>query len=154
LVQQALASTTGEQPEIPPGGLTDKPEVEGAGPTASTLTAPEQSPEGDITIEVRQATREVRWRPRIVDARPQQVPQAHVPAVINAPTAAVPAKAQPVARPVEDDKPYDMPEDIKAFNEFWVRAEHSLKRPLEYKEVIVQYNRYRHAFENSCDHED
>jgi hypothetical protein len=51
-------------------------------------------------------------------------------------------KAHHSVKPADDMKPYDMPEDTKAFNEYWIRAEQSLKRPLEYEEVIVLYNRY------------
>jgi hypothetical protein len=62
-------------------------------------------------------------------------------------------KAQSFTKPVRDDKPYDMPEDRETFNDYWIQAEQSLNRPLQYEEVIVLYNRYRHAFETLSDHE-
>jgi hypothetical protein len=36
-----------------------------------------------------------------------------------------------------------MPEDIKAFNEYWTRVEHRLRRQLSYEEVIVLFNQDR-----------
>jgi len=159
LVRRALAASTDKQPETPPGSLTDTPNAERVGhDTAATPTAPQQPPQGDIErirVEVERTTREVRWKPRLVETMPQQVPEAQVsPQVISAPVIEVPAKAHSFTKPVEDDKPYDMPEDIKAFNEYWIRAEHMLGRHLEYEEAVVSYNRYRHAFENLSDHEE
>ena len=62
-------------------------------------------------------------------------------------------ETQSLTKPAREGKPYDMPEDIEAFNDYWIQAEQSLNRPLEYEEVIVLYNRYRHAFKNLNDHE-
>ncbi len=53
--------------------------------------------------------------------------------------------------PAEDMKPYEMPEDINAFNEFWMKTEQGLERPLEYEEVIVLFNREREASEQLSD---
>jgi hypothetical protein len=36
-----------------------------------------------------------------------------------------------------------MPEDLKAFNEYWARAEDGLGRRLTYEEVIVLFNQDR-----------
>jgi hypothetical protein len=36
-----------------------------------------------------------------------------------------------------------MPEDVKAFNEYWKRVEHGLERQLTYEEVIVLFNQER-----------
>jgi len=148
-LQGSVGTTPGKTPQVP----SDKPDSEGkaagAGPTTSLPAAPEQPPKGTIelqTIKGEQTTREVRWTPRVVT--PQHVPDAQVPPVISAPATEVPAKAQPNAKPVDDDEPYDMPEDIKAFNDFWIRTEQSRDRSLAYEEIIVLYNRYRSAFEN------
>ena len=54
--------------------------------------------------------------------------------------------------PAEDMKPYEMPEDIEAFNEFWMKTEQGLERPLEYEEIIVLFNREREASEHVSDH--
>jgi hypothetical protein len=72
-------------------------------------------------------TREVRWKPRLVEAsRMLRLPEA-----------------QSLAKPVEEGKFYEMPEDIKAFNEYWKLAELILRRRLQYEEVLLAYNRYR-----------
>ena len=54
-------------------------------------------------------------------------------------------EAQPATELVEDDNAYQyqMPEDLEAFNEFWTRVEHRLRRQLAYEEVIVLFNQDR-----------
>ncbi len=47
-----------------------------------------------------------------------------------------------------------MPEDLKAFNEYWVQAEHGLGRQLSYEEVIVLFNQDRQASKTLSDYED
>jgi hypothetical protein len=159
LVRGALAASADKQPETPASGLTDTPKAEGAGsPTAATPTLPQQPHQGDterINVDGERPRREVKWTLRVVEATPEQAPDAQVsPVAISAPATEVPATAQSFTTPVEDDKPYHMPEDIKAFDEYWKRAEHMLGRHLEYEEVVVSYNRYRDVFENLSDHED
>jgi len=56
--------------------------------------------------------------------------------------------------PVEDNSPYQMSEDLKAFNEYWVQAEHGLGRQLSYEEVIVLFNQDRQASKTLSDYED
>jgi hypothetical protein len=118
----------------------------GAGPTALTPTAPERSPEGTTerpTVKGEQTTREVRWKPRIVEVTPSRAP---------GPPAITP-EAQPATRPVEDDTPYEMPEDLKAFNAYWTRVEQRLRRRLSYEEVIVLFNQDRQTSKHLSDHE-
>jgi hypothetical protein len=105
-------------------------------------------PEGDtesIGVEAGQIPCEVRWKPQLVKATHLPPPSAQVSrATIRAPApAAATPETRPLARPAEGNKPYAMPEDIRAFNEYWRRVEHVLGRYLEYEEVVVSYNRCR-----------
>ncbi len=112
LIDIGLGSV-GTIPGKTPQAASDKPDSEGkaagAGPTALTPMAPEQVPER-LAVKGEQTTREVRWTPRVVETTPSSAP---------APPTTTP-EAQPVTDPVEDNSPYQMPEDLKAFNEYWV----------------------------------
>ena len=130
LVQRALAGATCKRPENPPSSLTDVLKAACASPTAAKPVAPVPTPGRDterIDAEVVQTTREARWKPRLVEA-------GRVPGVL---------KAQSLIKPVEENKSYEMPEDIAAFNEYWKLAELILRRHLKYDEVVVAYNRHR-----------
>jgi hypothetical protein len=130
LVQQALAGATGQQSK---NQLTDLTEVlkaaSASGTGAAPLAAlpPPKCDSGRTGIDVGQTTREVRWKPRLVEARHI----SEVPVV------------QSLATPVEEGKSYEMPEDIRAFNEYWKLAELILRKHLQYEEVLLAYNRYR-----------
>lgn len=139
LIDAGLGSV-GTTPQKTPQGASDEPDSEGKtvgpDPTALTPTAPEPSPEGAterFTVKGEQTTREVRWTPRIVKATPSSAPG--LPATRP--------EAQPATEPVEDDNPYQMPEDVNAFNEYWKRVEYGLRRQLTYEEVIVLFNQER-----------
>ena len=123
-----------------PDSVTDSPDAEGAGPAQGKATQ-------HLKVEVEKTTQDVRWTPRVIEATAPPEPMAKSPpVVIKARAAVVPTrKARPAAKPIEDNKPYEMPEDIGAFNEFWKRAEERLRRPLKYEEVVVSYNRYLHG---------
>ena len=130
LVQRALAGATCKRPENPPSSLTDVLKAAWASPTAAKPVAPVPTPGRDterIDAEVVQTTREARWKPRLVEA-------GRIPEVL---------KAQSLIKPVEENKSYEMPEDIGAFNEYWKLAELILRRHLKYDEVVVAYNRHR-----------
>ncbi len=146
LIDIGLGSV-GTIPGKTPQAASDKPDSEGkaagAGPTALTPMAPEQVPER-LAVKGEQTTREVRWTPRVVETTPSSAP---------APPTTTP-EAQPVTDPVEDNRPYQMPEDLKAFNEYWVQAEHGLRRQLSYEEVIVLFNQDRQASKTLSDYED
>ena len=146
LIDVGLGSV-GTIPGKTPQAASDKPDSEGkaagAGPTALTPMAPEQVPER-LAVKGEQTTREVRWTPRVVETTPSSAP---------APPTTTP-EAQPVTDPVEDSSPYQMPEDLKAFNEYWVQAEHGLGRQLSYEEVIVLFNQDRQASKTLSDYED
>jgi hypothetical protein len=65
--------------------------------------------------------------------------------LLNMP-ATPPPKARPVIGPVDDNNiPYQMPEDINAFDAFWTRAECEIGRHLDYEEVVVLFNQDRRA---------
>jgi hypothetical protein len=140
LIDMGLAGV-GATPRKTPQGASGEPDSDGkavgAAPTALTPTAPERSPKRTIerlaVKDEQTTTREVRWTPRIVEATPSSAP---------GPPTTIP-EAQPVTEPVEDDHPYQMPEDVKAFNEYWTRIEHGLGRQLTYEEVIVLFNQER-----------
>lgn len=146
LIDVGLGSV-GTIPGKTPQAASDKPDSEGkaagAGPTALTPMSPEQVPER-LAVKGEQTTREVRWTPRVVETTPSSAP---------APSTTTP-EAQPVTDPVEDNSPYQMPEDLKAFNEYWVQAEHGLGRQLSYEEVIVLFNQDRQASKTLSDYED
>jgi hypothetical protein len=119
---------------------SDKPDSEvkpvRAGPTDLTQTEPEHAPKGTterVTIRGKHTTRETRWTPRIVKAAP------------SSPQSAMTPERQPATKQLADNGPYQMPEDLKAFNEYWRRAEHGLKQQLSYEEVIVLFNQDRHS---------
>ena len=128
LVQQALAGATCQQSETPPASLTDVLKAANASADAPRPLAALPAPQCDnerAGVDVDQTTREVRWKPRLVEARRiAEVPKA-------------------LATPVEEDKSYEMPEDIRVFNEYWKLAELMLRRNLQYEEVVLAYNRYR-----------
>jgi hypothetical protein len=158
LVQEALVDTTDKQLQTPSGSLSDSPNVEGAGLTAPTANQPPPQNETaqHLKVEVEQTAREVRWTPRVIETPAPPAPKAQSsPAIIrrSAPVVAT-RKARPAIKPIEDNKPYEMPEDINAFNEFWERAEQRLRRRLKYEEVVVSYNRYRHRISECEDHEE
>jgi hypothetical protein len=131
LVQQALAGAACQQSENSPTGLTDVLKAAGASrATAARPVAPLPPPKRDsgrADVDVGQTTHEVRWKPRVVEA--SRIPQL--------------AEAQTLAKPGKDGKFYEMPEDIRAFNEYWNLAELILRRHLQYEEVLLAYNRYR-----------
>jgi hypothetical protein len=128
LVQQALAGTR-QQSETPPASLTDVLRAASASAGAARPLAALPPPKRDSEpagVDVHQTTPEVRWKPRLVEARRLvEVPQA-----------------QSLANPVEG-KFYEMPEDARAFNEYWRLAELMSRRRLQYEEVLFAYNRYR-----------
>jgi hypothetical protein len=133
-------SSVSTTPEKTPQGASDKPDSEGktvgAGPTVLAPMAFEQSPKGTtegLTAKGEQTTREVRWTPRIVQAT-----RSSAPAQLTTP------EPKLATKPLRDNSPYQMPEDLKAFNEYWTRAEHGLGRQLSYEEVIVLFNQDRH----------
>ena len=85
------------------------------------------------------------WTPRVIEAGPLPAPKVQAsPAVTSALTLVVATrKAGPATKPIEDNRPYEMPEDIEAFNEFWKQAEQRLRRRLNYDEAVVSYNQCR-----------
>lgn len=122
LVRRALAGAVDKRREIPPHSLADAPEP-------STPAAAVPPPEIDIeriTAATSQTTGGVKWRPRLVGAQSPGLP-----------------KAPAAAKPAEDNKLCQMPEDAAAFNEYWKLAELMVGRRLSYEEVIVAYNSYR-----------
>ena len=149
LVQEALADTTDKQLRMLPGSPANAPNVEGASPASPTPTAQEPPLQGETThdlgVEVEQITREVGWTPRVIEATPLPAPEVQAsPAVASAPARAVATRRpRPATKPIEDNRPYEMPEDIEAFNEFWKQAEQRLRRQLKYEDAVVSYNQYR-----------
>jgi hypothetical protein len=130
LVQRALAGAACQQSETPPASLTDVLKAANASAAAARPLAALPAPQRDnepADVDVDQTAPEVRWKPRLLEARRI----AEVP------------KAQSLARPAEEGKSYEMPEDIRAFNEYWKLAELMLRRNLQYEEVVLAYNRYR-----------
>jgi hypothetical protein len=127
LVQQALAGAISKQPESP-RSLTEVLRAASAVHTTparplAALPPPKRDAER-IDVEARQPSREVRWKPRLVEAGGiREVP-----------------KAQKLTTPIEESKLYEMPEDIRAFNEYWKLAELMLRRELQYEEVLVACN--------------
>jgi hypothetical protein len=143
LVQEALADTTDKQLQTLPGSPTNAPNVEGASPAAPTPTAPQPPPQGETTQDLRVEAREVGWTPRVIEAGLLPAPKVQAsPAVTSALTLVVATR-----KAIEDNRPYEMPEDIEAFNEFWKQAEQRLRRRLKYEEAVVSYNQCRREFE-------
>ena len=147
LVQEALADTTDKQLQTLPSSPINAPNVEAASPAAPTPTAPEPPSQGETThdlgVEVEQITREVGWTPRVIEAGPLPAPKVR-PSVASALTLVVATrKARPASKPIEDNRPYEMPEDIEAFDVFWKQAEQRLQRRLKYEEAVVSYNQCR-----------
>jgi hypothetical protein len=134
----SVGTTPRKIPQGASGELDSEGEAVGAGPMALAPTAPEPSPKGVTERLTVKATRDARWAPRIVKATPSSSP---------APPTTMP-EVQPATKPVEDDNPYQMPEDVKAFNEYWTRVEHGLRRQLSYEEVIVLFNQERQISKN------
>lgn len=77
-------------------------------------------------------------------AAPGKTPQVASDKPAGAGKATGGPEAQPVAKPIGDDNSYQMPEDLKAFNEYWAQAEDERGRELSYEEVIVLFNQARH----------
>jgi hypothetical protein len=157
LVQEALAGTADKQPATLSNSTADAPNAEvPSPPTVQTPMAPEPPPQSETTqhlgVEVEQTTREVRWTPRVIEAGPLPAPTGQALSAVTSLRALGVAtrKARPPTKPIEDSKPYEMPEDIEAFDEFWKRAEQRLRRRLNYEEAVVSYNRYRQGIAE-CD---
>jgi hypothetical protein len=132
LVRRGLAAAD-KQSEMPPHSLSNALKAGRAAQTASapiTAVPPLKRDDECLRAEARQTIREVKWKPRLVEDARLPVPQRQV-------------SAQPKAKPLDDNKPYEMPEDITVFNEYWKLAELMAGRRLEYEEVVVAYNRYR-----------
>ncbi len=132
LVRRGLAATD-NQSEITPHCLSDALKTARVAQTASAAITAVPPPKGDnecLAAETSQIIREVKWKPRLVEDARLPVPRAQV-------------SAQPKAKPLDENKPYEMPEDITVFNEYWKVAELMVGRRLEYEEVVVAYNRYR-----------
>jgi hypothetical protein len=130
LVQQALTGPTCKQLEAPPTSLVDVLKAASTSAAAARPLAalpPPKPDSGRAGVDVDQAAREVRWKPRLVDAR----------------RLAEVSKTQSLAKPVEESEFYEMPEDVRAFSEYWKLAERMLRRDLRYEEVLLAYNRYR-----------
>jgi hypothetical protein len=153
LVQKALANS----PDKAPHHASDKPvevyEDDQRHQARSEAPAPVPLPKGEIgtqrrQVEGKQTTREARWTPRLIETTPPPVPAAQLSRAVISATApfVTTPKAQPDTTPVDDNRAYEMPEDINAFKEYWIRAEHMLGRHLEYEQVVVSYNRYRQSF--------
>jgi hypothetical protein len=155
LIKEALSDTTDKKVEMPPSSLTDAPKAEGASRVAPVPMAPQPRPQSETCtqhdkVEDEQPARKVRWTPRLVETTRLPEPKAQVPSAVTGAAARSvttprPQGASPASKPAGDDRPYDMPEDIKAFNDYWAQAERMVGRRLEYEEVVVSYNRYRHG---------
>jgi hypothetical protein len=103
---------------------------------------PEVSPQvetgnQDPKAEVEQTSRAVGWTPRVFETTPRHAPRSL--ALISALPPASP-RPQPAIPHAYDNKPYQMPEDVKAFNEYWMLVEHRLGRRLAYEEAVVLFN--------------
>jgi hypothetical protein len=132
----SVGTTPRETPQGASGEADSEGKAVGACFAALTPAAPERPPKGTterLTVKGEQTTREVRWTPRIVEVTPSSAP--------GSPTTM--PEAQPATKLVEDSHTYQMPEDLKAFNEYWKRVEHTLRRQLTYEEVIVLFNQDR-----------
>ena len=130
LVRNALGGATCKRPEDPPSNLTDVLNAARASPTAAKPVAPVPTPGRDterIDAELLQTTSGAKWKPRLVEA-------GRIPEVLQ---------FKSLIKPVEEKQSYEMPEDIRAFNEYWKLAELMLSKHLKYEEVVVAYNRYR-----------
>ena len=137
LIDIGLGRTPGKIPQGPSGEPDNEEKAVGAGPP----TASEQPPKGtteSLTVKGAQATGEVKWTPRIVEATP--------PSAAARPTTTL--EAQSATKPLEDNHSYQMPEDFGAFNEYWTRAQKRLGRQLTYEEVIVLFNKDRQTSKN------
>ena len=149
LVQEALADTTDKQIKTPHNCITDAPEAEGANinqPTPTALQPPPQSETSSQHLKVEgERPAQVRWTPRLVGTTRPSVPKAQGSSVVISAAAprVTPPKPQWATKPREDNRPYEMPEDIEAFNEYWKRAEHVAAKNLKYEDVVVSYNLYR-----------
>jgi len=153
LVQEALADTADKQLQALPSNPTNASNVEGTSPAAPTPIAPEPPPQGkttqDLEVEVDRIDREVGWTPRVIEAGPLPAPKVQASLAVTNATVPLVAmrKARPATKPIEDNRSYEMPEDIEAFNEFWKQAQQRLGRRLKYEEAVVSYNQFRQEFE-------
>jgi hypothetical protein len=104
---------------------------------------PEVSPQletgnQDPKAEVERTARAVGWTPRVVETTSRHAPKSL--ALISALPPASPGLQQPAITRAYDNKPYQMPEDVKAFNEYWMLVERKLGRRLAYEEAVVLFN--------------
>ena len=92
--------------------------------------------------EVERTARAVGWTPRVVGTTPRDAPKSL--ALISAlPPASL--RPQPALPRAYDNKPYQMPEDVMAFNKYWALVERRLGRRLAYEEAVVLFNQDRPA---------
>jgi hypothetical protein len=92
--------------------------------------------------EVERTAPAVGWTPRVVRTTPRDAPKSL--ALISALPPASP-RPQPAIPRAYDNKPYQMPEDVKAFNKYWALVERRLGRHLAYEEAVVLFNQDRPA---------
>jgi hypothetical protein len=107
-------------------------------PVAPQIETGTQHPE----TEVERTARAVGWTPRVVETTPRHAPKSL--ALISALPPASP-RPQPAISRAYDNKPCQMPEDAKAFNEYWMLVERRLGRRLPYEEAVVLFNQDRPA---------
>jgi hypothetical protein len=132
----SVGATSGKMSQAASGEFDSGGNAVGADSTVLTPTQPERSPKGTTErpiIKGEETAREVGWTPRIVEATPSNA----LASPATTPEAQLPTQF------IEDNNPYQMPEDLKAFNEYWIHAEHSLGRKLSYEDVIVLFNQDR-----------
>jgi hypothetical protein len=115
----------------------------GGGQREPEISPQEETGNQDPRVEVEQTSRAVGWTPRVVETTSRHAPKSL--ALISALPPASPRPQQPATTGAYDNKPYQMPEDVRAFNEYWMLVERRLGRRLAYEEAVVLFNQERPA---------
>jgi hypothetical protein len=96
----------------------------------------------DSKAEIERTARAVAWTPRVVEVTSRNAPRSLALISVLPPASPRPHPAIPRAY---DNKPYQMPEDVKAFNKYWMLVERMLGRHVAYEEAVVLFNQDRPA---------
>jgi hypothetical protein len=137
LLRTAETTATGNVPSVGPSKPVQADEGGRGGQPEPIVSSHVETGSQDSKVDVERTARAVGWTPRVVETTPRHAPKSL--ALISALPPASP-RPQPAIPNVYDNKPYQMPEDVKAFNEYWMLVEHRLGRRLAYEEAVVLFN--------------
>jgi len=124
LLRTAETTATRNVPSVEPTSRPVQADEGGRGGQREPDISPQvETGNQDSKAGVERTARAVGWKPRVVETTPRQASKSL--ALISTLPPASP-RPQPAIPRAYDDKPYQMPEDVRAFNEYWMLVERRL----------------------------